>query len=168
MKKRLLLTVLAGIASVFLLWSQTDVVKAQGSEDEHVDTKNLAEPSENTSNISEHLQIDLLELEKMGQEVNKILVGAIKELRDRQEAVANATRVVEINQRRFNIGTAAAIEVLQAKAGVAGRQIDLITARTSIQNAEGLLKSLIEVLDESRSSSKSDVPPGRPSPVEVD
>ena len=76
--------------------------------------------------------------------------------------------LVEINQRRFNIGTAAAIEVLQAKAGVAGRQIDLITARTSIQNAEGLLKSLIEVLDESRSSSKSDVPPGRPSPVEVD
>lgn len=115
-------------------------------------------------------QLELTVLTSVGDVVKAYwdLVGTIEQLRVRQESFANAMRLVEIEEQRLNIGTAAAIEVLNSKAGAAARQSDLITARAAILDAEDLLKDLIGLYDDDLLSSKSVVPIERPSPVEVD
>lgn len=93
------------------------------------------------------------------------LVGAIQNLQVRRQSLDNAIRLVEINEQRLRIGTAAAIEVLQAKAGAATRQSELITARTSILDAEDVLKNYIGLQDGAVFSSKSIVPTTTPGKV---
>ena len=56
------------------------------------------------------------------------LVGAIEQLEVQEESLANAERLLEINERRLELGTAAKIEVLQAKAGVATRLNEVVSA----------------------------------------
>lgn len=94
------------------------------------------------------------------------LVGAIESLRVREQALANADRLLEISQKRLDIGTGAAIEVLQAKAGVATRQTELITARTQVANAEDVLKQILNMRDDGIFSSKHVVPTDRPEVAE--
>lgn len=96
------------------------------------------------------------------------LVRTIENLQVRQESFDNAKRLVEINERRLEIGTAAAIEVLQAKAGAATRQGEYITARTAIADAEDLLKQLLSMYDGELFSSKRIVATDRPSVVDFD
>ena len=75
------------------------------------------------------------------------LVAALEFVRVREQSLANAERLLTISEKRFEIGNAAAIEVLQAKAGVAMRQSELIGARSSVRNAEDALKRLISLRD---------------------
>lgn len=96
------------------------------------------------------------------------LVGAIESLRVAQQALENAQRLVDISQRRFEIGTAAALEVLQAKAGVASRQSDFIAAQTRIADAEDALKRLISLREGEYFSPKNIVPTDRPGEIEFD
>lgn len=93
------------------------------------------------------------------------LVGAIETLRVREESLSNAERLVEINEQRLRIGTAAAIEVLQAKAGAATRMGDLVSAQTAIANADDILKDLIGMQNRELYSPKSIVPTTRPGVV---
>jgi outer membrane protein TolC len=74
-------------------------------------------------------------------------------------------RLVRINEQRLEIGTAAAIEVLQAKAQAATRHSDLITARTSILDAEDLLKNFINMNDNDIFSTRSIIPTTSPGVV---
>ncbi len=115
-------------------------------------------------------QLELTVLTSVGQVIKGYwdLVGAVEQLGVRRESFANAMRLVEINEQRLNIGTAAAIEVLGAKAGAAGRQSDLVIARAAILDTEVLLKDLIGLYEDDLLSSNSLVPISRPSPVEVD
>jgi outer membrane protein TolC len=94
------------------------------------------------------------------------LVGAIENVTVREQSLANAERLMDISQRQLDLGTAAAIEVLQAKAGVAGRQSDLIAARSTVADAEDLLKQLLNMRDGGYFSSKRIVPVNRPSLTE--
>ena len=96
------------------------------------------------------------------------LVGTIENLRVRQEALDNANRLVTITEKRLEIGSAAAIEVLRAKAGTATRQSDLITARTAILDAEDRLKNLIGLQNRDIFSPDSVVPTDRPRMINVD
>lgn len=96
------------------------------------------------------------------------LVGTIENLRVRQEALDNANRLVTITEKRLEIGSAAAIEVLRAKAGTATRQSDLITARTAILDAEDQLKNLIGLQDGDIFSPDSVIPTDRPRMLNVD
>ena len=93
------------------------------------------------------------------------LVGAIQNLEVRKESLDNAMRLVSINEQRLEIGTAAAIEVLQAKAGAATRYSDLVTARTGILDAEDALKNFINMNDNQVFSSRSIVPTTSPGVV---
>lgn len=92
------------------------------------------------------------------------LVGAVEQVKVQQEALANARRVLRINEQRYELGTAAALEVLEAKAGVAARQSDLIAARTAVLDAEDILKNFMGLYDESGEllSSNSLIPIDRP------
>ena len=98
------------------------------------------------------------------------LVGAIEQVTVQQQALENANRVLRINEQRYELGTAAALEVLSAKAGVAVRQSDLISARTNQLAAEDLLKTLIGMYDESGEliSMASLVPVERPNIQDIE
>lgn len=90
------------------------------------------------------------------------LVGAIQNLEVRKQSLDNALRLVKINERRLEIGTAAAIEVLQAKAEAASRQSDFIVARMNILDAEDILKNYILPEDIKDFISMSILPTTRP------
>ena len=96
------------------------------------------------------------------------LVGATDSLAVREQAVANAERLLDIGQRRLDIGTGAALEVLQAKAGVATRQTELITARSQVANAEDVLKQVLNMRENGVFSGKRIVPTDRPKVTELD
>lgn len=92
------------------------------------------------------------------------LVGAMETLKVRAESLNNAERLLKVNETRQDIGTAADIEVLQAKAGVATRQSDYIAARQNITDASNFLKSLLNLRDGDRFSHALIVPVDRPNP----
>ena len=92
------------------------------------------------------------------------LVGAMENLKVRSEALDNAERLLKVNETRREIGTAADIEVLQAKAGVATRQSQYISARQNIADASNLLKNLLNLRDGDRFSKALMIPIDRPNP----
>jgi outer membrane protein TolC len=94
------------------------------------------------------------------------LVGAIENVTVREQSLANAERLLDISQRQLDLGAAAAIEVLQSKAGVAARQSDLIAARSQVSDAEDLLKQLLNMRDGLYFSGKRIMPVNRPSLTE--
>jgi outer membrane protein TolC len=73
---------------------------------------------------------------------------------------------VDINEKRLEIGMAAPIEVLQAKAGVAPRITDLVTARRLIADSEDILKNLLSMRDGEILSPARIIPINRPSDFE--
>lgn len=90
------------------------------------------------------------------------LVGAIENLKVREESLENAERLLRINETRRDIGTAADIEVLTAKAGVATRQSEVINARSFVGDAEDRLKQLLDLRDGEYFSKARVVPIDRP------
>ncbi len=96
------------------------------------------------------------------------LVGTIESVLVREQALANAERLLEISRKRLDIGSAAAMEVLQAKAGVAMRQTDLVTARSQVQNAEDAIKAVLNMRDNGIFSSARIIPVDRPNVGDFD
>lgn len=92
------------------------------------------------------------------------LVGAMENLKVRSEALNNAERLLKVNETRREIGTAADIEVLQSKAGVATRQSEYISARQNISDASNRLKNLLNLRDGDRFSKALIIPIDRPNP----
>ena len=109
-------------------------------------------------------QLELAVIDAIGNVVRAYwdLVGAIENVRVREESLANAERLLETNQRRLDIGTAATIDVLQSKAGVATRQGDLVSARSQQGDAEDTLKRLMSMIDDERLVNIRIVPTDRP------
>ena len=114
------------------------------------------------------LQLKLVAMNTAAEAVKAYwdLVGAIEAVRVREESLANAERLLEISQKRLEIGTGAALEVLQAKAGMATRQGDLLSARSRVADAEDVLKRLLNIRDAEMFSSKKVVPIDRPKVTE--
>ena len=96
------------------------------------------------------------------------LVGANQQLEVRETSLANAERLLQINERRLEIGTGAALEVVQAKASVAQRQGDVISARSQVIAAEDRLKLLLNMRDEENFSPAELVPTDQPFADELD
>lgn len=94
------------------------------------------------------------------------LVGAIENVKVREQSLDNAERLLDITQRQLALGVVAAIDVLQAKAGVATRQSDLVAARSQVADAEDALKQLLNMRDGEYFSAKRIVPVNRPSLTE--
>lgn len=108
----------------------------------------LIRRAKNNQSISD-AQAELVLLTTIGEVVKSYwdLVGAIEQLRVQQQSLDNAARVMNINQQRYDLGTASALEVLNAKAGVAQRQSDLISARARVLDAEDILKTRMGMYD---------------------
>ena len=92
------------------------------------------------------------------------LVGAVEGVKVTKQSLANAERLLQINETRRRIGTAADIEVLQAKAGVAVRQSGVISATTQSTDAGDLLKQQLLMRDGELFSKSVIVPTDRPNP----
>lgn len=124
--------------------------------------KNTAEQAQN--------QYELAVMDAIGNVVRAYweLVGAIENVRVREESLANAERLLETNQRRLEIGTAATIDVLQTKAEVANRQGDLVAARSQLADAEDNLKRLMSLIDDERLANIRIVPIDRPALEELE
>ncbi len=90
------------------------------------------------------------------------LVGAIENLKVREEALENARRLLRVNETRREIGTAADLDVVQAKTSVAARQGDVASAINIIRNAEDRLKLLLDIRDGAVFSSARIYPIERP------
>jgi len=92
------------------------------------------------------------------------VVAATEGARVYEEALRNAERLMKISETRRDIGTAADIDVLQAKAGVAMRQSELIQAYSRISDASDALKLLLNLQDDGRFSKITVLPIDRPNP----
>ncbi|MBI1320710.1 MAG: hypothetical protein GC168_17435 [Candidatus Hydrogenedens sp.] len=90
------------------------------------------------------------------------LVGAVQAVQVSQASLDNARRLYKVNETRRDIGTAADIEVLSAKTGVASRQSDLISARARVGDASDRLKQLLDMRDGERFSAMIILPVDRP------
>jgi outer membrane protein TolC len=95
------------------------------------------------------------------------LAGSVENVRVRRKSVDNAERLLEITQKRLDIGTASPLDVVQAQAGVATRQSDLISAQSLVADAGDQLKRLANIQDDGRLSGKLLMPVDRPSPEPV-
>lgn len=95
------------------------------------------------------------------------LVGAIETLRVRQKSLTNAQNLFDINERRLELGMAAVIDVLQAKAGVAARYSDVIAAHVGIADAEDRLKQLLDMRGDGYFSPDGIIPTDRPNVVAI-
>ncbi len=96
------------------------------------------------------------------------LVGAVENLRVREESLTNAERLLSISSTQREIGTAADIEVLQSKAGVAARQSDYVTARAAIGDSSDRLKQLLDMRVGEQLSKVQLLPLDRPTESELD
>jgi len=111
-------------------------------------------------------QLKLAMLKTVGDVIKSYwnLVYAVEGVKVTQQSLQNAERLLQINETRRKIGTAADIEVLQAKAGVAVRQSELITATTRSTDASDLLKQELMMRDGEAFSKSLVVPTDRPNP----
>ncbi len=96
------------------------------------------------------------------------LVGAVDQLEVRKKSMENAENLLDVNQKRFEIGTGAAIEVVQAQAGLASRQSELISARAQIVDAEDRLKNLLNIQETHPLYLARLIPTDKPSPEDID
>lgn len=96
------------------------------------------------------------------------LVGAEQQLAVRVQSLANAQNLMDVNQRRFEIGIGAALEVVQAKASVAQRTSDVIAARNQVGSAEDRLKLLLDLKENEEFSHKRLVATDIPEATELD
>ncbi|MFM1920026.1 MAG: hypothetical protein RLZZ303_1660 [Candidatus Hydrogenedentota bacterium] len=90
------------------------------------------------------------------------LVGAVEAVQLNRASLDNANRLLQVNETRREIGTAADIEVLSAKTGVATRQSDLISARSLVGDASDRLKQLMNLREGEMFSRLLVVPVDRP------
>ena len=96
------------------------------------------------------------------------LVGAVENVSVYGQALDNAERLLDMNRKRLQIGTAAPKEVLEAKAGVAMRQTDIANAQWQTRNAENALKALLNMRENGIFSPARIVPIDRPGQDEFD
>lgn len=96
------------------------------------------------------------------------LVGAEQQLAVREQSLENAQRLLDVNQRRLDIGIGAALDVVQAKASVAQRTSDVISARNQLGSAEDRLKLLLDLKDNEEFSHKRIVAQDAPEATDLD
>jgi outer membrane protein TolC len=98
------------------------------------------------------------------------LVGARKQLEVARQSLDLAKQFLEQTKIKVEVGTLPPIEVTTAEATVASREEGVITAETTVGNAEDLLRRLIRVPDDSLDWQRTLVPSDEPgfSPKDID
>jgi outer membrane protein TolC len=82
--------------------------------------------------------------------------------------MSNAERLLTLNEKRLEIGTGAAIDVVQARAGLAARQSDVISAMGTVGDATNRLRNLLNVEQGEPLQQRRLIPVNKPSPNEAE
>ena len=93
------------------------------------------------------------------------LVYSIENLDVRKQSLQLAKDLLDKNQRSVEVGTLAPMEVLSARAEVATREADLITAETQIKSNEDALRLLLNISEAESQGLASIVPKDKPTYV---
>ena len=93
------------------------------------------------------------------------LVYSIENLEVRKQSLQLAKDLLEKNQRSVEVGTLAPMEVLSARAEVATREADLISAETSIKSNEDALRLLLNISEAESQGLAALVPKDKPTYV---
>lgn len=101
------------------------------------------------------------------------LVFALGDLEAKRLSLQLAYDLVKINEAQVNVGTLAPIEVLQAKATAASREVDIINAEQTVRNREDGLKRLLNISEGEHAIWNSaivptDTPLSSPQPVSLE
>lgn len=96
------------------------------------------------------------------------VVGAVEAVKVAETALENARRLLNINETRREIGTAADIEVVQAKASVSSRQSELVSATARAVDAGDLLKQILNIRDGDYLSKLRVIPLDRPAKGDIE
>ncbi len=109
----------------------------------------------NTTQIEvarKHYDISLSELRaNISETISQVkttywdLVYAIGDLEAKRLSLELAYDLVKINEAQVEVGTLAPIEVLQAKATAASREVDIINAEKTVRDTEDQLKRLLNI-----------------------
>ncbi len=94
------------------------------------------------------------------------LVLTIENLRVTEASLELAQDLLKENRIRFEVGTMAALEVLQAETGVAQREQEVIVSRSLIKDAEDNLKRLLNLPKDTEEWKLSIVPADEPEAIE--
>ena len=73
------------------------------------------------------------------------LLATIKAVDVAKESLKLANDLLDLNRKKVEVGTLAPIEIVQAEAGVASREENVILAETAVANAEDNLRRLLAV-----------------------
>ena len=99
-----------------------------------------------------NLKISLQELNRRDQETIEIVEGAywdtlaaVEALGVEGKALERAEDLLELNEKKVEVGTLAPIEITQAEAGVASQEEGVIVAETGLGNAEDELRRLMAI-----------------------
>jgi outer membrane protein TolC len=96
------------------------------------------------------------------------LVAAQEAVRAAENALAAARQLAAQNEKQFEIGTMAPLDVATAQSQVASSQRDLIVAQTNLQNAGVLLKTMFSKnLDEPLASATIETTDPLPDPSQI-
>ncbi len=90
------------------------------------------------------------------------LVNAVSDLEAKKQSLQLVYDLVKINEAQVNVGTLAPIEVLQAKAQAASREVDVTAAELAVLNAEDQLKRLLNFSRDDPIWAAAIVPADRP------
>ncbi|MGQ9607971.1 MAG: TolC family protein [bacterium] len=96
------------------------------------------------------------------------LVYAIANLNVQQLALKQAQELLNINQKRRELGKASLSDVLQAQAAVASREADVISAEDYVRSSEDLLKRITNIVQDESKWNKKIIPMDLPSYEEIE
>ncbi len=95
------------------------------------------------------------------------LVYAIANLNAQQLALKQAQELLNINQKRRELGKASLSDVLQAQAAVASREADVIAAEDYVRSSEDSLKRITNIVQDELKWNKRIIPVDLPSYEEI-
>ena len=89
-----------------------------------------------------------LQVESVIQQVSNeywSLVGAMEQLEVAEQSLELAKELHEMNRIQVDVGTKAPLEMVQSEAGVARREEDIIRRRQAVEDAQDILRQLINI-----------------------
>lgn len=95
------------------------------------------------------------------------LIYAIANLNAQQLALKQAQELLNINQKRRELGKASLSDILQAQAAVASREADVIAAEDYVRSSEDALKRITNIVQDESKWNKKIIPVDLPSYEEI-
>ena len=91
------------------------------------------------------VQVRIIEVLQQTENAYWDLVGAIEDLKVRQQSLELAKQLYEQNKIKIEVGTLASIELVNTEATIAQRETEIVTAENAVRTAEDQLKKVLNL-----------------------